>query len=135
MARLRRTLDKPSRERPRGERSERHLMACFEQVEGLRREIRLPRGQGVAGAVALSGKFVHIKDGEEAKQVLGDTSDKLTGGVVKSMLCCGVVGSQGSIIAVLQAFHAKPRAFQPVHERLMHLYSHLVRSHARPRQT
>lgn len=97
-----------------------------EQVEGLRREIRLSKGQGVAGGVAKSGKLVHIKDGEEAKQVLGETSDKLTGGVVKSMLCCAVFGHKGNIIAVLQAFHSQPRAFADVHEDLIERYSKLV---------
>lgn len=96
------------------------------KVEGLRREIRLSKGQGVAGGVAKSGKLVHIKDGEEAKQVLGETSDKLTGGVVKSMLCCAVFGHKGNIIAVLQAFHSQPRAFADVHEDLIERYSKLV---------
>ena len=81
------------------------------QVEGLRREIRLPKSQGIVGKVATTGDYVRINEVSEFKGVLvGDTNE-----IVQSVLCCPVLCSKGSTLAVIQAFHAKEHFFSDRH--------------------
>lgn len=81
------------------------------QVEGLRRQIRLPMNNGLVGQVATNGDLVKIDDASQLNGVLvGDTSE-----VVQSVICCPIMGRKMKSMAVIQAFHAKSNFFTAHH--------------------
>ena len=80
------------------------------QVDGLRREIRLPISHGVVGKVATNGELVKVDDASQFDGVLvGDTTE-----VVQSVICCPILGRKSRSMAVIQAFHANRYFFTGV---------------------
>ena len=95
------------------------------QVEGLRREIRLPKSQGIVGKVATTGDYVRINEASEFKGVLvGDTNE-----IVQSVLCCPVLCPKGSTLAVIQAFHAKEHFFSDRHVTMVQQLAKMAGKH------
>jgi adenylate cyclase len=70
------------------------------------REIRIPRGAGIAGWVAEHGQIQNIRDAYADPRFNQDV-DKRTGFRTKSILCGPVRNLQGQIIGVIQVINRK----------------------------
>lgn len=81
-------------------------------AEGLGEVIILPKGQGIAGQVAVTGKPLVIPD--ISKNPHFDPSwDKKTGFVTKNMICFPIKNRNGLIKGVLQIINLDMANFQP----------------------
>jgi len=58
-------------------------------------------GQGIAGLVAQTGKFVNIRDAYKNSQFFQDV-DKNTGFHTKSLLCFPIKDHHGQVVGVAQ---------------------------------
>ncbi len=67
-------------------------------------EIRLSRGQGIAGSVALSGKPIHVPDTRVDDRFYGAV-DKRTGFTTRSVLAVPIVDARRATRGVLQAIN------------------------------
>ena len=96
-------------------------------IEGYSREVRLPKGMGMVGATAVTGRAAYVPDCSEPKQGL-DTiiSEAGASAGVRSMLISPVLSGTGVVLAVIQAFHPKPDAFDEHKRRLQTTYNRLV---------
>jgi adenylate cyclase len=109
------------------------------------REIRIPVGQGIAGWVAQTGRFLNIPDAY-ADPRFDDTSDRRTGYRTKGILCGPVKNLQGETVGVIQVINKKGvEAFDAADEahfrafayqtaitvENFHLYQKLVANHER----
>ena len=102
------------------------------RAQGLSRDLWLAAGRGAAGRAAETGRAVRIDDTE----IIGLTErsvsmENLAAGTgpeapCRSMICCPMMGSDGSAVGVLQAFHADAGAFSAAHEELLGLYARVA---------
>jgi adenylate cyclase len=67
-------------------------------------EIRIPLDKGIAGSVASSGKFEHIKDAYKDKRFDQDI-DRKTGFVTRNILCAPLISSHGGTLGVVQVLN------------------------------
>jgi signal transduction histidine kinase len=82
------------------------------------REIRLPAGRGIAGAVARSGHPVVVSDAYADARFDPDV-DKRSGYRTRSIVCAPLVGRDGAVSGVLEVVHRRPGAFGPDAQRLV----------------
>jgi adenylate cyclase len=64
-------------------------------------EIRIPRDQGIAGAVAQSGELINIPDAYEDAR-FDRSVDDASGFRTRSILCLPLVDQEGSVLGVAQ---------------------------------
>lgn len=95
-------------------------------IEGYSREVRLPKGMGMVGAAAQSAKEVYVADCSEQQGIETIISEAGAKAGVRSMLLCPVVSGAGVVLAVVQAFHPKPDAFDGHKRSLQSSYTRLV---------
>ena len=81
-------------------------------------EIRVPRGIGIAGYVALSGQTVNIKDAYQDPRFNPEV-DKRTGYKTKTILCMPLRNDEGEIIGVMQVLNKKEGVFTEEDEQLL----------------
>jgi adenylate cyclase len=80
-------------------------------AEGLEtKQIRLPSGRGIAGAVFTTGKFENIHDAY-ADQRFNPAVDRATGYRTRSILCMPIIGKSGARIGVTQVLNKKSGEF------------------------
>ncbi len=82
------------------------------------REIRVPRGVGVAGHVALSGETINIPDAYQDPRFNPDV-DRRTGYRTRSILCMPLRNEKGEIIGVMQVLNKKDGVFTSEDEQLL----------------
>ena len=89
------------------------------------REIRLPLGRGIAGAVALSGEVVNIADAyQDARFDPG--VDRRTGYRTRTILCLPVRDTAGTIVAVMQVLNKRAGVFTRDDEDLLRTFASQV---------
>jgi adenylate cyclase len=81
-------------------------------------EIRVPRGIGIAGYVALSGQTVNIKDAYEDPRFNPEV-DRKTGYRTKTILCMPLRSDTGEIIGVMQVLNKRDGVFTEEDEQLL----------------
>ncbi len=81
-------------------------------------EIRVPRGIGIAGYVALSGQTVNIKDAYQDPRFNPEV-DKRTGYKTKTILCMPLRNDAGEIIGVMQVLNKREGVFTEEDEQLL----------------
>ncbi len=81
-------------------------------------EIRVPRGIGIAGHVALTGETVNIKDAYQDPR-FNPEIDKRTGYKTKTILCMPLRNEKGEIIGVMQVLNKKSGVFTEEDERFL----------------
>jgi adenylate cyclase len=81
-------------------------------------EIRVPRGIGIAGHVALSGQTVNIKDAYQDPRFNPEV-DRRTGYHTKTILCMPLRNERGEIIGVMQVLNKKDGVFTGEDEQLL----------------
>jgi HD-GYP domain-containing protein (c-di-GMP phosphodiesterase class II) len=79
-------------------------------AQGAKQEIRVPLGQGIAGAVAQSGEVVNLRDAYEDPRFQRDWDAK-TNYRTKSVLCVPMRDTRGEVTGVIQALNASNGAF------------------------
>ena len=77
--------------------------------------IRLAIGQGLAGAVALSGELVNVADARNDAR-FNPTMDHKTGYLTRSVLALPIKDSAGEVLGVLQVLNARKGAFSAADE-------------------
>jgi Nif-specific regulatory protein len=83
------------------------IMSVVTDVPG---GIRLAIGQGLAGAVALSGELVNVADARNDAR-FNPTMDHKTGYLTRSVLALPIKDSAGEVLGVLQVLNARKGAF------------------------
>ncbi len=81
-------------------------------------EIRVPRGIGIAGHVALSGETVNIKDAYQDMRFNPEV-DRRTGYHTKTILCMPLRNEKTEIIGVMQVLNKKDGVFTDEDEQLL----------------
>lgn len=81
-------------------------------------EIRLPIGEGIAGAVAKTGRSVVLRDAYRDARFHNDI-DLKTGYRTRSMLCVPMRDNQGKIIGVIQVLNKLRGYFSPEDEHFL----------------
>ncbi|MFB3921791.1 MAG: GAF domain-containing protein [Terriglobia bacterium] len=81
-------------------------------------EIRVPRGMGIAGHVALTGETVNIKDAYKDSRFNPDV-DRRTGYHTKTILCMPLRSETGEIMGVMQVLNKKDGVFTEEDEQLL----------------
>lgn len=81
-------------------------------------EIRIPRGTGIAGAVAISGEVVNLSDAY-ADSRFNPAVDRATGYSTRNMLCVPMRNSRGDIVGVLQLLNKRTGDFDRDDEALL----------------
>lgn len=84
--------------------------------------IRVPVGQGIAGAVAATGETINITDAY-ADPRFSSSADKATGYRTNTILCMPIKGTDGSIIGVLQSINKNDGTFTNVDIEVMNTLS------------
>ncbi len=79
-------------------------------AQGAKTEIRLPLGQGIAGAVAQSGEVINLRDAYDDPRFQRDWDIK-TNYRTKSILCVPMRDTHGEVTGVIQALNASEGAF------------------------
>lgn len=87
-------------------------------AQGASKEIRVPLGQGIAGAVALSGEVVNLKDAYEDAR-FKHTFDITNNYRTKSLLTVPMRDTHGEVAGVLQALNASDGQFDAEDEELL----------------
>jgi len=95
-------------------------------------EIRIPRGAGLAGHVALTGETVNIPDAYNDSRFNRDT-DRRTGYHTRTILCMPLRNERQEITGVMQVLNKKDGIFLEEDERLLHGFSGLATSRRAPR--
>jgi signal transduction histidine kinase/putative methionine-R-sulfoxide reductase with GAF domain len=85
---------------------------------GVNIEIRLQRGQGIAGWVAMTGKSLNIRDAYQDKR-FNPKVDETTGYVTRNILCQPIRNVQGDIIGVIQVLNRVQGNFTDEDENLL----------------
>ena len=88
-------------------------------------EIRVPLGQGIAGAVALTGETVNIPDAHADPRFNPDV-DRRTGYRTRTILCLPVRDALGEIIAVVQVLNKRGGPFSREDEDLLRTFASQV---------
>ncbi len=81
-------------------------------------EIRVPRGVGIAGNVAVSGETINIPDAYQDARFNPEV-DRRTGYRTRSILCMPLRNEKGEIIGVMQVLNKKDGVFTPEDEQLL----------------
>ena len=81
-------------------------------------EIRVPRGIGIAGYVALTGQTVNIKDAYQDPRFNPEV-DKRTGYKTKTILCMPLRNDAGEIVGVMQVLNKKDGVFTQEDEQFL----------------
>jgi adenylate cyclase len=81
-------------------------------------EIRVPRGMGIAGHVALTGETVNIKDAYQDPRFNPEV-DRRTGYRTKTILCMPLRSETGEIMGVMQVLNKKDGVFTEEDEQLL----------------
>lgn len=71
-------------------------------------EIRIPVGNGIAGAVFTSGKMINSRDPYSDSRFLSDV-DKQTGYKTSSILCMPIILSNGRVSGVIEVLNKRSR--------------------------
>ena len=100
-------------------------------AEGQAAEIRVPRGQGIAGQVATTGQALNIPDAY-AHPLFNQEVDQKTGFRTRNILCMPMRDSEGTTIGVTQVINKKAGPFTEADERILALA--LVAGGGRARQ-
>ena len=82
------------------------------------REIRLPRGAGLAGWAARTGKPAVVSDAYADERFDPDI-DKRSGYRTRSIVCAPLVARGGEVSGVLEVVHRRAAAFDPGAQRLV----------------
>jgi len=82
------------------------------------KEIRVPRGMGIAGHVALSGETVNIRDAYQDSRFNPDV-DRRTGYHTRTILCMPLRNEQRDIIGVMQVLNKNQGVFTEEDEQLL----------------
>lgn len=85
---------------------------------GVNIEIRLQRGQGIAGWVAMTGKSLNIRDAYQDAR-FNPKVDETTGYVTRNILCQPIRNVQGDIIGVIQVLNRVTGNFTDEDENLL----------------
>jgi signal transduction histidine kinase len=85
---------------------------------GVNIEIRLQRGQGIAGWVAMTGKSLNIRDAYKDAR-FNPKVDETTGYVTRNILCQPIRNVQGDIIGVIQVLNRVRGSFTDEDENLL----------------
>ncbi len=81
-------------------------------------EIRVPRGQGIAGAVAITGEIANLSDAY-ADPRFNPAVDRATGYSTHNMLCVPLSNSRGDVVGVLQLLNKRDGNFDSEDEQLL----------------
>lgn len=81
-------------------------------------EIRIPRGTGIAGAVAIRGEVVNLSDAY-ADSRFNPAVDRSTGYSTRNMLCVPMRNTHGDIVGVLQLLNKHEGSFDADDEELL----------------
>ncbi|MBZ5516551.1 MAG: GAF domain-containing protein [Acidobacteriia bacterium] len=81
-------------------------------------EIRVPRGIGIAGLVALTGETVNIKDAYQDPRFNPEV-DRRTGYHTRTILCMPLRNETGEIIGVMQVLNKKEGVFTEEDEQFL----------------
>jgi adenylate cyclase len=87
-------------------------------AEGQSGEIRVPKGQGIAGQVASTGKLLNIPDAY-ANPLFNQDVDQKTGFRTRNILCVPMRTGEGQTIGVTQVINKKSGAFTEADERIL----------------
>jgi HD-GYP domain-containing protein (c-di-GMP phosphodiesterase class II) len=87
-------------------------------AQGAKGEIRVPLGQGIAGAVALSGQVVNLRDAYLDPRFQRDW-DSRNDYRTSSVLCVPMRDTRGDVTGVLQALNATDGGFDGEDEELL----------------
>ncbi len=82
------------------------------------KEIRVPRGMGIAGHVALTGETVNIRDAYKDARFNPEV-DRRTGYKTNTILCMPLRNEQKEILGVLQVLNKKEGVFKEEDEALL----------------
>jgi signal transduction histidine kinase len=82
------------------------------------REIRLPPGRGIAGAVARSGRPAAVSDAYADGRFDPDV-DRRSGYRTRSIACAPLLARGGKVVGVLEVVHRRPGAFDAGAQRLV----------------
>ncbi len=81
-------------------------------------EIRVPRGMGIAGHVALSGETVNIPDAYKDPRFNPEV-DRRTGYRTRTILCMPIRNERNEIVGVMQVLNKKDGVFTEEDEKLL----------------
>ena len=81
-------------------------------------EIRIPKSQGLAGHVAMTGQVLNIKDAYKDPRFLTDV-DEQTGFRTKTVLCAPIINRNQEIIGVTQAINKQGHTFNREDEEML----------------
>jgi adenylate cyclase len=81
-------------------------------------EIRVPRGQGIAGQVATTGQLLNIPDAY-AHPLFNQDVDQKTGFRTRNILCVPMRTNEGQTIGVTQVINKKAGPFTEADERIL----------------
>ncbi|MBL9038287.1 MAG: GAF domain-containing protein [Archangium sp.] len=87
-------------------------------AQGTKSEIRLPLGQGIAGAVAQTGLLINLKDAYDDPRFNRDW-DARSGYRTKSVLCVPMRDTAGDVTGVIQALNSFDGVFDAEDEELL----------------
>ena len=87
-------------------------------AQGTQSEIRIPQDSGIAGAVAMSGEIINIKDAYQDPR-FNRNFDTLNHFRTVSILCVPMRDAKGLVTGVLQALNAREGAFDAEDEELL----------------
>jgi adenylate cyclase len=87
-------------------------------AEGQSGEIRVPRGQGIAGQVAATGRLLNIPDAY-ANPLFNQEVDQKTGFRTRNILCVPMRTGEGETIGVTQVINKKAGPFTEADERIL----------------
>lgn len=82
------------------------------------KEIRVPKGMGIAGHVAASGETINIKDAYQDPRFNPEV-DKRTGYHTRTILCMPLKNERAEIIGVMQVLNKKVGVFNEEDEQLL----------------
>ena len=89
------------------------IVAAFGQIDDVARRVRLRRGEGIAGAVAATGRAIYNPDLDLPSQTATAASRTVgTNRLIRSYLCAPLT-SAGKVIGVMQIDSGRPNAFAP----------------------
>ena len=87
-------------------------------AEGQSGEIRVPKGQGIAGKVAATGQLLNIPDAY-ANPLFNQDVDQKTGFRTRNILCVPMRTGEGQTIGVTQVINKKAGPFTEADERIL----------------
>ena len=87
-------------------------------AQGVGQEIRLPVGQGIAGAVAQSGQTINLRDAYQDPRFNREW-DARNNYHTTSLLCVAIRDTRGEVTGVIQALNASDGAFDSEDEELL----------------